>query len=63
MRLSIGSPEGRELASRYRVQGVPTLILLDGAGEPMLRQVGRLQKAPVLAALRDMRADSRTMER
>ena len=51
MRLTVLSAEGRELAARWGIRGVPTLILFDGRGEAILRQVGRLQKDVVLKAL------------
>ena len=51
VRLNMLSAEGRELAVRWGVRGVPTLIVLDGRGETVLRQVGRLQKDTVLRVL------------
>lgn len=51
VRLNVLSAEGRELAVRWGVRGVPTLIVFDGKGETILRQVGRLQKDAVLQVL------------
>jgi len=52
VRLNMLSAEGRELAVRWGVRGVPTLIVLDGRGETtILRQVGRLQKDAVLEVM------------
>jgi len=51
VRLNMLSAEGRELAMRWGVRGVPTLIVLDGRGETILRQVGRLQKDAVLEVM------------
>ena len=51
VRLNALSVEGRELAARWGIRGVPTLIVFDGKGETVLRQVGRLQKDTVLRVL------------
>ena len=40
LRLSVMDDTGRELAMRYGVRGVPTFVLLNGAGEVALEQVG-----------------------
>ena len=48
IRLSVASRAGATLAGRYGVRGIPTLILFDGAGDPVLIQVGRLKKDSVL---------------
>ena len=40
LRLSVMDGTGRELAMRYGVRGVPTFVLLNGAGEVALKQVG-----------------------
>ena len=37
MRLSVMGSVGRELAARYGVLGVPTFVLLNGAGEVVLK--------------------------
>lgn len=42
LRLSAGSPVGRQLVARYGVRGVPTFLLFDGAGQMVHYQVGRL---------------------
>ena len=51
VRLNVLSAEGRELATYWGIRGVPTLILLDGQGEIVLRQAGGLQKDAVLKVL------------
>ena len=51
LKLSVASGVGSELASRYVVRGVPTLIVLDGQGEQVLRQVGRIEATSVLEAV------------
>ena len=40
IRLSVTSPLGSQMAQRYGVRGVPTIIVLDGAGEVVLESVG-----------------------
>lgn len=51
LRLSVVDSVGRELAMRYGVRGVPTLILLDGNGNIVLQQVGSPQREEVLTAV------------
>ena len=51
VRVSVGSPEGSRLARQMGVRGVPTLLLVDGAGNTLVTQVGRLQRSPVIEAL------------
>ena len=36
-------PEGRALAEKYRLQGFPTLILIDAEGREIRRQVGAFE--------------------
>ena len=48
VRLNAMSREGREIAGRYAVRGVPTLIVFDGKGEPALKQTGRIERDSVL---------------
>ena len=50
LKISVGSRIGRSLAGRFGIRGVPTLIVTDGAGEPVLRQIGRVNRESVLAA-------------
>lgn len=52
LRLNVTDGVGGELAMRYSVRGVPTFVLLDGAGEVMLAQVGRLKRAEIVAAVK-----------
>ena len=51
LRLSVMDDVGGELAMRYGVRGVPTFVLLDGAGETVLIQVGLPDRAEIVAAV------------
>jgi len=51
MRFDVMSSEGREIAARYAVRGLPTLVVFDGTGEAVLQQVGRIDKDSVLSTL------------
>ena len=48
VRLDVLSQVGRQAAARYNVRGVPTLVLVDGSGQPVHTQVGFLRSGPVL---------------
>jgi len=50
VRLSTGSGAGLEVAGRYGVRGLPTLIVFDGSGQPVLTQVGRVRRDGVMDA-------------
>lgn len=52
VRLDTASRIGQQLAIHMAVRGVPTLIVTDGGGQIVLRQVGELHKEPVVAAVR-----------
>ncbi|MGD2103975.1 MAG: thioredoxin family protein [Anaerolineae bacterium] len=54
LRLSVTDSVGRVLAIRYRVRSVPTLVLLDGDGEVVLRQTGTLHREPVMKAVQEL---------
>ncbi len=51
LRLGVTSRVGNQIARQYSVRGVPTLLVFDPAGEPVLRQVGRVDAEGVLALL------------
>lgn len=51
VRLNMLSKEGREVASRYEVRGLPHLLVLDGAGKVIYRKNGLLDRKAVLARL------------
>jgi len=56
LRLGVMDEVGGQLALRYGVRGVPTLVLLNGAGEVVLRQTGVLDRAEVIAAVEELLA-------
>ena len=51
LRLSAWSEVGKQLGARYGVRGVPTFFLLDGTGEMVSYQVGRLDASLVKAEI------------
>ena len=51
LRLGVMDDVGGTLALRYGVRGVPTLVVLNGAGEVVLKQTGMLDRAEVMAAV------------
>ena len=54
LRLGVMDDVGGELAMRYGVRGVPTLVVLNGAGEVVLKQTGVLDRAAVVAAVGEL---------
>jgi len=50
-RLNLSSGEAVEVAGYYGIRGLPTLLVFDGQGQPVLRQVGRMQKDAILSAV------------
>jgi hypothetical protein len=51
LRLNAVDDVGGQLAARYGVRGVPTVVLLDGQGKVVLTQVGMPQRAEIEAAV------------
>ena len=51
LRLSVMDDVGGPLAMRYGVRGVPTFVLLDGAGEVVLKQAGMPDREAIKAAV------------
>jgi thioredoxin-related protein len=51
VRLDAMGELGRQIARRYSVSGLPTLLVFDGAGEIIYRQAGPPSKAKVLDAV------------
>ncbi len=54
LRLNLRDAVGGKLAMRYGVRGVPTLVLLNGAGEVVLKQVGMPERAEITAAVQEL---------
>jgi thioredoxin-like negative regulator of GroEL len=48
VRLDITSEVGRHAAAQYGVRGVPTLVLVDGFGQPVYNQVGVVRPGQVI---------------
>ena len=49
IRLSVVSEAGGQLASRYGVRGVPTIVVLDGTGQVVAQSVGLPDRAELVA--------------
>jgi thioredoxin-like negative regulator of GroEL len=47
VRLNALSSIGQQAAGHFGVRGLPTLILVDGSGQEVLRQMGIIRPAPV----------------
>jgi thioredoxin-related protein len=54
LRLKVTGGVGRELAARYGVRSLPTLVLLDGQGDVVLKRVGVPQEKEIVAAAREL---------
>ena len=48
VRLDVMSNVGRAAAARYGVRGLPTLVLVDGNGQPVYSQAGIVRPSPVI---------------
>ena len=48
VRLDVMSEAGRAAAARYSVRGLPTLVLVDGQGQPIYSQAGIVRPGPVV---------------
>ena len=48
VRLDVMSSVGRAAAARYGVRGLPTLVLVDGEGQPVYSQAGIVRPGPVI---------------
>ena len=51
VRLSVMDNVGGQLALRYGARGVPTLVVLDGAGEVVYVKTGSPNRGEILAAV------------
>jgi len=54
LRLSVTDDVGRQLAIRYAVRRVPTLVLLDGSGAVVLKQAGTPKREQVMLAVEQL---------
>ncbi|MGD8967301.1 MAG: thioredoxin family protein [Anaerolineae bacterium] len=54
LRLGVMNGVGRELAIRYGVRSVPTLVLLDGNGDVVLKQAGSPRRGEIVAAVEQL---------
>lgn len=54
VRLNTSGRVARVLAQGYSLRGVPTLLVLDGDGREVLRQVGSIDRGAVLEAIETM---------
>ena len=54
LRLSVMDSVGGKLALRYGVRGVPTFVLLNGAGEIVLKQTGMPDRDAILAVVEEL---------
>jgi thioredoxin-related protein len=54
LRLNVRDAVGGKLAMRYGVRGVPTLVLLNGAGEVVLKQVGMPERVEIIDTVREL---------
>ena len=56
VRLDTASTVGQQMAQYVAVRALPTLIVVDGEGRIVLRQVGAIRREPVVAAVRETNA-------
>jgi thioredoxin-related protein len=54
LRLSSWSSIGRQLGARYGIRGVPTFLLIDGTGDLIHYQVGKLDADQVKSEIESM---------
>jgi thioredoxin-related protein len=54
LRLGVTNGVGRELAIRYGVRSVPTLVLLNGNGDVVLKQAGLPRRGEIVAAVEQL---------
>jgi thioredoxin-related protein len=54
IRLSVTSQVGNQMAQRYGVRGVPTIVVLDGEGEVVTLSVGVPDRASLVAQVQGL---------
>jgi len=48
VRLDVMSAVGQQAANRYGIRGLPTLVVVDGNGQPIYNQVGIVRPGQVI---------------
>ncbi|MHB1356303.1 MAG: thioredoxin family protein [Anaerolineae bacterium] len=56
VRIDATSAQGSELAQRFGVRGVPTVLVFDGSGTVVLSQVGRISRLEVINTITHLMA-------
>ena len=51
VRLDVTSSIGRQAAAMYGVRATPTLIVIDGQGQPVLTQLALVRPGPIKAQI------------
>jgi thioredoxin-like negative regulator of GroEL len=59
MRFNVTSDVGGQAAYIFGVRAVPTLVLVDGEGQPVLTQAGHLRPGEVRAKVDELITDTR----
>ena len=54
LRLSVTSQVGSQMAQRYGVRGVPTIVVLDGEGQVIAQSVGMPDRAGLVAQVQGL---------
>jgi thioredoxin-related protein len=54
IRLSVTSDVGSQMARRYGVRGVPTIVVLDGDGQVIAQSVGLPDRADLVAQVKGL---------
>jgi thioredoxin-like negative regulator of GroEL len=62
LRLSVTDDVSAQLAAHFGVRAVPTLLLFDGTGEPVLTQVGIPKRDEIVEAVERLERASRTTD-
>ena len=57
LRLDVTSQLGRQAAATYGVRGTPTLIVVDGQGQPVLTQLALVRPGAVKAQIDALRTE------
>lgn len=52
--VSIDVDQNRELAQRFSIEAIPTLVFLDASGNELYRNVGLMQKTDIVAKFRSL---------